>query len=267
MGIIGKKIRLGRVFKKDGKVLICAMDHGSFAGPMKGIENPKETIHKIIEGGADAFLLTPGIVKNFYEEIVGKVSFILRIDGGQTVYCKKRGAPVLISSVEEAVRLGADGVVTISFIGIENEREEFKTLGEVVKKCNDFGMPLLAEILPEPNEKIKTQYDVEAIKVAARVGAELGADFIKTNYTGDPKTFKEVVKTCPIPIVIAGGPKLESDLQVLSVVKGAMEAGAAGIAFGRNIWQHENPKALVKALSKIIHENASIEEAKKELQK
>ncbi|MEM2896219.1 MAG: 2-amino-3,7-dideoxy-D-threo-hept-6-ulosonate synthase [Candidatus Bathyarchaeia archaeon] len=265
MGRIGKKIRLGRIFKKDGKVLICAMDHGSFAGPMKGIESPKDTIRKVVEGGADAFLLTPGIVNNFYDEIAGKASFILRIDGGQTVYCKKRGAPVLVSSVEEAVRLGADGVVTISFIGIENEREEFKTLGEVSKKCNDFGMPLLAEILPEPSDKIKTPYDVDAIKVAARVGAELGADFIKTNYTGDPETFKEVVKTCPIPIVIAGGPKLNSDMQVLKVVKGAIEAGAAGIAFGRNIWQHENPTVLVKALSKIIHEEITLEEASKEL--
>jgi fructose-bisphosphate aldolase/2-amino-3,7-dideoxy-D-threo-hept-6-ulosonate synthase len=265
LGIVGKKIRLSRIFKKDGKVLICAMDHGSFAGPMKGIEDPKETIRKVIEGGVDAFLLTPGIARNFYEEIAGKASFILRIDGGQTVYSKKRGPPVLISSVEEAVRLGADGVVTISFLGIEDEGKEFKTLGEVSEKCNEFGMPLLAEILPEPNDKIKTRYDVEAIKVAARVGAELGADFIKTNYTGDPKTFKEVVKTCPIPIVIAGGPKLDSDMQVLSVVKGAIEAGAAGIAFGRNIWQHENPTALVKALSKIIHENATIEEASREL--
>ncbi|MEM3507663.1 MAG: 2-amino-3,7-dideoxy-D-threo-hept-6-ulosonate synthase [Candidatus Bathyarchaeia archaeon] len=265
MGIIGKKIRLSRIFKKDGKVLICAMDHGSFAGPMKGIENPKETMRKVIEGGVDAFLLTPGLVKNFYEEIAGKASFILRIDGGQTIYSKKRGPPTLVSSVEEAIRLGADGVVTISFIGIEDEREEFRILGEVAEKCNEYGMPLLAEILPEPNEKIKNRYDAEAIKVAARVGAELGADFIKTNYTGDPKTFKEVVKSCPVPIVIAGGPKLDSDMQVLSVVKGAMESGAAGIAFGRNIWQHENLTALVKALSKIIHEEASIEEAIKVL--
>jgi fructose-bisphosphate aldolase/2-amino-3,7-dideoxy-D-threo-hept-6-ulosonate synthase len=128
----------------------------------------------------------------------------------------------------------------------------------------EWGMPLLAMMYPR-GKKISSEHDVNVVKLAARAGAELGADIVKTNYTGDPDSFKEVVKGCPVPVVIAGGPKMDTDRDVLEMVEGAIEAGGAGTSIGRNIFQHKNPSKMVRAISKIVHENSDADEAMKEL--
>ena len=120
-------------------------------------------------------------------------------------------------------------------------------------------MPLVAMMYPR-GPKISSEHDVEAVKLAARVGAELGADIVKTNYTGDPDTFKEVVKGCPVPVVIAGGPKIDSIEKLLQMVYDSISVGGAGISIGRNVFQADDPTKVVRALSKIVHENWSVEE-------
>jgi class I fructose-bisphosphate aldolase len=126
-------------------------------------------------------------------------------------------------------------------------------------------MPLLAMIYPR-GEKIRNEYDVEVLKHAARLGAELGADAVKVSYTGSPESFREVVEGCHIPVIIAGGPKMESDRAVLEMVKGAIEAGAAGTSIGRNVFQHQNPTKIVRALRMIVQENVSVDRVLQYLQ-
>lgn len=266
---IGKKLRLGRIFQRDERSLIVAMDHASMMGPTRGLEKPGETIEKVIEGGADAIMTTFGVIRQFYDLMNGRVATILRIDGGTSLYGLAEFAELtqwnLLYSVEEAVKMGVDGVVTMVFLGAPCESDTLEILGNVAEECEEWGMPLLAETLPTPSEKIQDPYEAYHVSVAARIGQEYGADFIKTYYTGSSDSFKKVTETCPVPVLIAGGPKMETAKDVLEVVKGAIDAGGRGVCFGRNIWQHKDPTAMTRAIANIIHEDATVKEAMKEL--
>ena len=156
-------------------------------------------------------------------------------------------------TVQEAVRLGADAVSVHVNVGAQDECNMLTTLGRVADECDQYGMPLLAMMYPR-GPKIQNEHDATAVAHAARIGAELGADIIKTNYTGDVETFKQVVEGCPVPVIIAGGPKTETTQQVLQMVYDSMKAGAAGLSIGRNVFQHKNPTLMVKALVAIVHE-------------
>jgi fructose-bisphosphate aldolase/2-amino-3,7-dideoxy-D-threo-hept-6-ulosonate synthase len=169
---------------------------------------------------------------------------------------------VQIGSVADAVRLGADAVSVHVNVGAEHETEMLSTLGKIACECDDLGMPLLAMMYPRgPN--IKDTHAVDVVAHAARLGAELGADIIKTNYTGDAESFKQVIDSCPVPVIIAGGPKTETPRDVLHMVKDSITAGGAGLSIGRNVFQHNDPTKMVKALSAIVHDNASVFEAMK----
>ena len=135
-------------------------------------------------------------------------------------------------------------------------------MGKIACECDDFGMPLLAMMYPR-GPKIKDSHAPDAVAHAARLGAELGADIIKTNFTGNEETFKQVVESCPVPVIIAGGPKAETNLDVLQMVKESINAGGAGLSIGRNVFQHEEPTKMIKALSAIVHKNFSVSEAMK----
>ncbi|MBS7250253.1 MAG: fructose-bisphosphate aldolase [Candidatus Freyarchaeota archaeon] len=267
--VIGKKFRLGRIFQKDGRSLVVALDHSFTFGPMQGIEKPGETIEKVIEGGADAIMTSYGIIKEFHDLMVGRVGTILRLDSGGSIYSLLDFNKVtdwhLIYSVEEAVRLGVDGVIVMGFFGAPCEAATLEILGYVAEECHKWGMPLLAETLPMVGNIVKDAYDVGHVSFAARIGQEYGADFIKTNYTGSPESFRKVIENCSIPVLIAGGAKMETPKDVLGVVRGAIDAGGKGVVFGRNIWQYKNPTAMTRAIAKIIHQNATVEEALKEL--
>jgi fructose-bisphosphate aldolase/2-amino-3,7-dideoxy-D-threo-hept-6-ulosonate synthase len=149
--------------------------------------------------------------------------------------------------------MGADAVSVHINIGSPTESNQLKTLSDVAKSSAEWGMPLLAMMYPR-GPAIKNPHDPEVVALAARAGAELGADLIKTNYTGDPDTFKTVVRGCPVPVIIAGGPKMKSDRDVLETVEGAMGAGAKGVAIGRNVFQHESPTKITRAIARIVHE-------------
>ncbi len=258
--MIGKKIRIERIInRKTGKCVIAPMDHGISGGPIPGLINMTETIDSVASGGANAVLMHKGMVKNGhrgYGKDIGLTSHLSSsTDLSVDPYHK-----VQVTSVEKALQLGADAVSVHINIGSEKEPEMLKSTGRIAEECDKWGMPLLAMMYPR-GPKIDNEHDPEVVKLAARVGAELGADIVKTNYTGDPDTFKEVVDGCPVPVIIAGGPKVETDKQLLEMVYDAINVGGAGIAIGRNVFQAKDPAKMTKALVEIVHNGMKPDEA------
>jgi fructose-bisphosphate aldolase/2-amino-3,7-dideoxy-D-threo-hept-6-ulosonate synthase len=254
----GKKRRLRKIFRSDNRTVIVPMDHGVTIGPVEGIENMQGIVDKLLLGGVDAVIINRGIAKTVD---TGNAGLIIHLSG-ITVRCPDPNNKVQICSVADAVRLGADAVSVHINMGAKEEAQMLSTFGKVACECDDFGMPLLAMMYPRgPN--IKDPHATDVVAHAARLGAELGADIIKTNYTGDAESFKEVVDSCPVPVIIAGGPKAETPRDVLQMVKNSITAGGAGLSIGRNVFQHEDPTKMVKALSAIVHKDASVSEAMK----
>ena len=144
----------------------------------------------------------------------------------------------------------------------DQQIEMLQELGEISETCSYWGIPLLAMMYPR-GQKVENEHDVELVKHAARVGSELGVDIVKTNYTGDPDSFKEVVEGALVPVVIAGGPKVDTDEELLQMVKDSIEVGGAGVAFGRNLFQAENPGKITKAISEVVHNDLEVNEALK----
>jgi fructose-bisphosphate aldolase/2-amino-3,7-dideoxy-D-threo-hept-6-ulosonate synthase len=254
----GKKRRLTRIFQEDNRTVIVPMDHGVTIGPCKGIENMQNTVNSLLKGNVDAVLMHKGIAKHVN---VGTAGLIVMLSGASNLNPNQNNK-VQVCSVQEAVRLGADAVSVHVNVGAEDEEKMLATLGRVVDECDIFGMPLLAMMYPR-GPKITDEHALEVVAHAARLGAELGADIIKTNYTGTLETFKAVVECCPVPIVIAGGAKAKTAKDVLQITSESIKAGGAGLSIGRNVFQHENPTAMVKALSAIVHNGASVEVAQK----
>ena len=263
--MIGKQIRLERIFNRETKkTVIIPMDHGVTVGPIAGLIDMKYIINEVASGGANAIVIHKGIVVAGHRGVGRDVGLIIHLSGS-TSLSPFPNTKTLVCTVEEAIKLGADAVSIHINLGDENEREMMRDFGEVSRKAAEWGMPLLAMVYPR-GPKIKDSYDVKVIKHCARLGAELGADVVKVSYTGSPETFKEVVEGCPVPVVIAGGPKMDSDEAVLEMVKGAIDAGGAGVSIGRNAFQHKNPRNIVRAIAGIVHNGASMEEAKKYLE-
>lgn len=256
----GKKRRLKRIFRDDNRTGIVPMDHGVTVGPVSGLVNMQEIVNKLLQGGVDAVVLHRGVAKHID---TGNAGLIIHLSG-ITRLGPDPNNKVQVCSVEEAVRIGADAVSVHVNVGAEQEDKMLVKLGRVADDCDRYGVPLLAMMYPR-GKKIQNQHAVDVVAHAARLGAELGADIVKTNYTGDTETFKEVVRSCYVPVIIAGGPKVETAQEVLQMVHGSMKAGGAGFSIGRNVFQHENPIKMVKALSAIVHRGASVEEASKTL--
>jgi len=264
MSEIGKAIRKERIInRKTGKTVIVPMDHGVSVGPIPGLVNMPEAVNKVAEGGANAVIVHKGIVRYGHRGYGKDVGLILHLSGS-TTYSPDPNNKVLVATVEEAIKLGADCVSVHINVGAEDEAGMLKKLGNTARECAEYGMPLLAMMYPR-GKKIPSEHDPNAVKVAARAGAELGADIVKTNYTGDIDSFAEVVKGCPVPVVIAGGPKAKTDEEVLQMVYDAIQAGASGTSIGRNVFQHANPVKMTKAICAIVHEKATAKEALKEL--
>jgi predicted phospho-2-dehydro-3-deoxyheptonate aldolase len=252
----GKQRRLTRIFRTDGRSVIVPMDHGVTVGPIKGIEKMHETTSSLLKGNADAILVHKGIAKRIN---IGSAGLIVMLSGASNLSTNQNNK-VQVCSVQEAVRLGADGVSVHINVGAQDEDKMLMTLGKVADECDVFGMPLLAMMYPR-GPKITDEHAPEVVAHAARLGAELGADIIKTNYTGDIETFRAVVESCPAPVVIAGGPKAKTVKDILVMTEEAMKAGSAGLSIGRNIFQYEKPTLIVEALSAIVHDNSSVEAA------
>lgn len=258
--MIGKKIRIERILnRKTGRTVIAPMDHGISVGPIKGIINMPETIDKIARGGADAVLMHKGIVATGHRGYGHDIGLIIHLSAS-TSLSPSSDRKVLVTSVEKALNLGADAVSVHVNVGSSYEGEMLSNLGKTAEKCAEWGMPLIAMMYPR-GENIEDEHDVEVVKHAARAGTELGADIIKTNYTGDPDSFKEVVEGAIVPVVIAGGPKINTDRDLLEMVRESIDVGGAGVAFGRNFFQSKYPEKITKAVAKIVHNDYDVDEA------
>jgi len=252
----GMKNRLSRLIQRDGRAMFLPIDHGYFQGPTTKLEQPGKTIAPLIDY-VDGVMLTRGVLRNCVDPAINK-PIILRVSGGTSMARKDElDQEGLITSVREIIRLNASAVSMSIFVGAPGEHQTLLNLSRLVDECEDYGIPVMAvTAVGAELEKRDARY----LALASRIAAELGARVVKTYYC--EKGFEKVVKGCPVPIVIAGGPKVDSELEVFSWVHDAIQKGAIGVNLGRNIWQHEHPVAMARAIRAIIHENATPKEAR-----
>ncbi len=259
MTLLGKKIRMERIINRNsGRTVIVPMDHGISVGPIDGLKDMKQAIQNVAQGGANAVVMHKGLVQDGHRQEGPDIGLILHLSAS-TCLSVYPNAKTLVCTVEEAVKLGADAVSIHVNLGNGGEKEMLNDFGKVGYDAQTWGMPLLAMIYPR-GEKIKDEYDVNAIKHAARLGKEMGADIVKVSYTGSSESFHEVVSGCNIPVVIAGGPRMDSEKEILEMVKGSVEAGGAGVSIGRNVFQYEDSRAMVQAISCIVNKGGSVED-------
>jgi fructose-bisphosphate aldolase / 2-amino-3,7-dideoxy-D-threo-hept-6-ulosonate synthase len=257
--MIGKKIRMQRIMDRgSGKMVIVPIDHGISDGPIDGLINVRETVSTIAESGANGILMHKGMVQVGFRGGGSDIGLIVHLSAG-TMLSPDPLNKVIVTTVEEAVALGADAISIHINVGATDTGRMMLEAGEVARDCKRLGMPLLIMMYPR-GEKVSNEKDVSVVKIAARIGAELGADIVKTNYTGSKESFREVVEGCPVPVVIAGGCK-GTDREVLQMIKDAMDAGASGVALGRNAFQHKEPKKMIGAVSLIVNKGYSVDDA------
>jgi len=257
--MIGKKIRMERIMDRhSGKTVIIPMDHGVTMGPMDGLIRMKETIQTVARGGANAIVIHKGLVEISHSRDERGLGLIVHLSAS-TKLASDSNCKIMVCTVEEAIRLGADAVSVHVNLGAEDEKAMLRDLGAIAKEAMGWGMPLLAMMYTR-GPKVENEFDVRWVRHAARVGAELGADIVKVVYTGSPETFQEVVEGCFVPVVIAGGEKMGSDQDILEMVEGAVAAGGAGVSIGRNVFQHKDPAKIVQAICMIVHGGAGMEE-------
>src|SRR5918992_2603887 len=260
--VIGREIRLNRIMK-DGKMICIPMDHGISNGPIRGLEDPRSLIYECEHAGLTCVLVNKGIIKAMPRPI--RIGLIAHMSAS-TSLGPSPNEKVLMGGVEESIRLGADAVSVHVNIGAKEEPDMLHDLGLVSDECTAWSIPLVAMMYPR-GENIKNPHDVEVVAHAARIGAEAGADIVKAVYTGDINSFRKVTKSCPVPVVIAGGPKVNTDQEIIRMCADAMKAGAKGVTFGRNIFQHKNPPAIVNALHKVVMDSKNPDEVIEDLGK
>lgn len=255
----GKEIRLERIInRKTGTTILVPMDHGVTSGPIEGLIDLDRTINLVAEGGANAVIGHVGLALHGHRKGGRDIGLILHLSASTSIGPDPNNK-VIVNSVTNALKMGADGVSVHINVGADFEAQMLQDLGTIAIECMEWGMPLLAMMYPR-GKKIHNEQGVENVKIAARVASELGADMVKTVYTGDPDSFREVTKGCHVPVVVAGGARTD-DLSTLHLIEGAMEGGAAGISIGRNAFQHPAPDRFVRAAALIVHHGRSAEEA------
>ncbi len=255
----GMKSRLSRIIKPDtGRTVMLAVDHGYFLGPTHKLEDAGSTIRPLLPY-ADALMLTRGILRTSVDP-GADVPIVLRVSGGSSIIGKDLSNEGITTCIEEAVRLNVSAVALSIFVGSEHEHQTLCNLAALVDQAQPWGIPVLA-VTAVGKELGKR--DVRFLSLSCRIAAELGATYVKTYYCDD---FEKVVESCPIPIVIAGGPKLETEMDALIMARDAVAKGACGVDMGRNIWQSPHPVAMIKAVRAVVHQNLSPEEAHKVFQ-
>lgn len=257
---LGKNVRLERIInRKNGRTIIIPMDHGVTLGAVEGLLNMREAVNDMAEGGADAVLMHKGLIRCSHRSAGKDVGLIVHLSAS-TALSPHGNTKTLVGTVEEGIKHGADCVSVHVNLGDDNEGQMLHDMGKVAEACANWQMPLLAMVYAR-GPRIKNSYDPQVVAHCARVGVELGADIVKVPYTGDMDSFHDVVASCCVPVVIAGGERMESSRQILEMVSDSIKAGGAGISVGRNVFQHPNRVALVKALRTIVHEDASVDQA------
>jgi len=248
----GIKNRLSRVIKpKTGKTVMLAVDHGYFLGPTTGLEDARKTIEPLLPY-ADTLMPTRGVLRACVDPS-SDVPVVLRVSGGTSVLKDDLSDEGLTVSMKDAVRLNVSGVALSVFVGSPHERQTLLSLAELVDQSGEYGMPVLA-VTAVGKEMVR---DARYLALACRISAELGAHIVKTYYCDD---FEKVVRSCPVPIVVAGGKKIpEKDALELSY--NAVQRGAVGVDMGRNIFQAENPVAMIQAVREVVHNKATPKQA------
>jgi fructose-bisphosphate aldolase, class I len=253
--------RLRSILQADGRVLTVAMDHSMVQGPVRGLERPEQLIEQMIEAGADALLVSYGTLRRFGHLMRGRVQVIARVDGGPSIRTgtwREYDDWRLLYDVEDLAALGADVAIVMHFVGAPVEVDTLQNMATAAAQCQRSGLPLMVEALACPHPNIPNIFEPAAIALAARIAAEYGADIVKTTYSGDVDSFRTVVESATVPLLVLGGERMGDDRSVLELVHGATTAGAAGIVMGRNIWQSSDPARMVRALRAIIHDGASV---------
>jgi putative autoinducer-2 (AI-2) aldolase len=246
--------RIGRMFSPiSGNTVMLAVDHGYFMGPTHRLEDARATIAPLL-AHADALALTRGILRQTVPP-TSTTPIVLRVSGGVTVLHEDLSHEAITTSMAEALRLNASAIALSVFVGAPHEHESLVHLGELVNEGEAAGMPVMA--ITAVGKELEKR-DARYLALACRVAAELGAHIVKTYYC---ENFSKVVEGCPVPLVVAGGPKLDSDRAALELARQAIDEGAHGIDMGRNIWQSDHPVAMLKALRSIVHEKAKVSEA------
>ncbi|MEK3888324.1 3-hydroxy-5-phosphonooxypentane-2,4-dione thiolase [Bacillus sp. FSL K6-3431] len=248
----GFKNRLNKILP-NGRAVMLAIDHGYFLGPITGLEKPGETVKELLPY-TDSLYLTRGTLAAAIPEDT-ELPMVLRVSGGPTVVGNDLANETIVTSVKEAIKHNVVGVGVSVFVGSAYETQTITNLAHVVTEAHDYGLPVLG-ITAVGKELDKR--DARFLALASRVVAEMGADIVKTYYCDD---FEKVTSTCPVPIVIAGGPKFDTIREALEITHHAMEQGAAGVDMGRNIWQSSQPTAMIKAIHSIVKKNYSVNEA------
>jgi putative autoinducer-2 (AI-2) aldolase len=251
----GMQNRLARLIQPDGHCFFLPIDHGYFQGPTRRLEQPGETIRPLIPY-ADGLFVTRGVLRSCVDP-QNSPPVILRVSGGTSVVGGDLAHEGLTTSIEEIIRLNVAAVGMSIFVGSEYEHDSLLNLSELVSDCEDYGIPVMAvTAVGRELEKRDARY----LGLCCRIAAELGTKVVKTYWCED---FEKVTHGCPVPVVMAGGPKCETEREVFEFVHDGMEKGAIGLNLGRNVWQHDHPVAMMKALRAIVHEKASVKDAQK----
>lgn len=250
----GMENRLSQLFGRDGNCFFLPIDHGYFQGPTTSLEKPGETIKPLLPY-CDALFVTRGVLRSCVDP-TGSTPIILRVSGGTSVVGKDLANEEITTSIEDIIRLNVSAVGISIFVGSDYERQTLLNLANLVNECEDYGIPVMAvTAVGKETDKMEPRY----LALSCRIAAELGARVVKTYWCS--KDFEKVVKGCPVPVVMAGGPKCDTALEVLEFVYDGMQKGAVGINLGRNVWQNAHPVAMAKALEAVIHKKATAKEA------
>ncbi|GAB4543005.1 MAG: 2-amino-3,7-dideoxy-D-threo-hept-6-ulosonate synthase [Anaerolineae bacterium] len=265
MTTLGKTVRLRRMQNPaSGRILTVAIDHAPSYGVLSGLENIQAVVETVASSGPEAILLMKGTAQRCFQPYAGRISLILKCSSLSPFHPEH---DVWVSQVEDALRLGADAIAMALTVGSAQQPYLLANLAALVREAERAGMPVIVHAYPNgelipPDER----YSEKQVSYAARLGMELGVDIVKTFYTGSAETFARVVETAaPALVVAAGGPRLETDADVLRMAYDVVQARAAGITFGRNIWQSENASRMIRALRHIVHEGGTVNQALSQL--
>jgi len=251
----GMANRLAQLIQPDGHALFLPIDHGYFQGPTRKLEEPGKTIKPLLPY-ADALFVTRGVLRSSVAPDNSK-PVILRVSGGTSVVGKDLANEGITTSMEEAIRLNASAVGISVFVGSDYEKESLLNLARLVDDGERYGIPVMAvTAVGKELEKRDARY----LALACRIAAELGARVVKTYWCED---FEKVTGGCPVPVVMAGGPQVDTELEIFEFVHDGMQKGSIGVNLGRNIWQNDFPVAMIKAIRAIVHQNATPKEAQK----
>lgn len=245
----GMANRMSRLIKPDGHALFMPVDHGYFQGPTSKLEEPRKTIEPLLPY-SDALFITRGVLRSCVDP-QGSLPIILRVSGGSSMVGHDLADEGLITGIEEAIRLNVCALGISVFVGSDYEKQSLLNLAKLVDEGERYGIPVMA-VTAVGRELDKR--DARYLSLASRIAAELGARVVKTYWCED---FEKVVRGCPVPVVMAGGPVTETELEVFNFVYDGMQKGAIGVNLGRNVWKNEHPVAMIKAIRAIIHEKAN----------